>query len=73
MNTGIESWNVDLMGIGPMYPFVGSEVWLAIVGVLSWLIWHFIQAKVEAKEVAAEQAEYAKSGALNKALDREQA
>ena len=73
MNTGIESWNVDLMSIGPMYPFVGSELLLTILGVFSWLVWHLIQARAESKEVAAEQAEYAKPGALNKALDREQA
>lgn len=73
MKTGIESWNVDLMGIGPMYPFVGSELLLALVGVLSWLVWHFIQARAEKKEITAEQAEYAQPGALSKALDREQA
>ena len=71
MNTGIESWNVDLMSIGPMYPFVGSEVWLAIIGVVLWLIWHFLQASVETKEVAGEIAEYSKPGALTKALERE--
>jgi hypothetical protein len=71
MNTGIESWNVDLMSIGPMYPFVGSEVWLAIIGVATWLIWHVIQARAETKEVAAEYAEYSKPGALTEVLDRE--
>ncbi len=73
MTTGIESWNVDLMSIGPMYPLVGSELLLAILGVLSWLVWHVIQARAENKEVAAEQAEYAKPGALAKALERDQA
>lgn len=71
MHTGIESWNVDLMSIGPMYPFVGSEMWLAIIGVITWLVWHFIQARAETKEVADESAEYSKPGALSKVLDRE--
>ena len=72
MNTGIESWNVDLMSIGPMYPFVGSELLLTLAGVLSWIVWHLVQARAESKEIAAEHAEYTKPGALSKALDREQ-
>ena len=42
MSTGIETWK-NLSEIGPIYPFVGSEVMLVILGVLFWLIWHVIQ------------------------------
>ncbi len=42
MSTGIESWNVDWLTLGPLYPFPGSElVWvgLATAGWILWL-WH---------------------------------
>ena len=38
MNTGlIESWASDPRLMGPIYPFVGSEVFLTIVLVVFWL------------------------------------
>tara|TARA_B100001123_G_C14791121_1_gene820496 strand:- start:181 stop:402 length:222 start_codon:yes stop_codon:yes gene_type:complete len=72
MNANIESWNVDLMGIGPIYPFVGSELLFTYCGVFSWLLWHFIQVRAEGKELAERQAKYSNPEALNSALDREQ-
>ena len=71
MNTGVESWNVDLMSIGPMYPFVGSEVLLTIIGAATWLVWHLLQTRAETREVDEEQAVYSKPDALTQALDRE--
>ncbi|MFT4582235.1 MAG: hypothetical protein ACI915_000016 [Gammaproteobacteria bacterium] len=69
MNTGIESWNVNLMEIGPMYPFVGSEMWLTVIGVVLWLLWHVVQARAETEEIAKEAAKYLRPEALTKAMD----
>ncbi|MGI9354711.1 MAG: hypothetical protein ACR2PF_06080 [Rhizobiaceae bacterium] len=48
---GIESWAVDLKDVGAIYPFQGTEVLLVIVGVVFWIGWHVMQARVEAREL----------------------
>lgn len=47
MSTGIETWNMNLLEIGPMYPFPGFEMLIAILGIASWIIWHLIQIRQE--------------------------
>ena len=71
MTTGIESWNVDLMMIGPMYPFVGSETLLAIVGIVSWIVWHVLQARVEKQEIEQELAEHARPEDVVRAVEEQ--
>jgi len=71
MTTGIESWNVDLMSIGPMYPFAGTETMLAIVGIATWIIWHWIQARNEKAEIDQEVAEHANPDAVVKAIEEQ--
>ena len=50
MATGaVDNWlNVD--AFGAIYPFVGSEGFLAVVGIAFWIIWHFWQIKKENTE-----------------------
>ncbi|HSA81070.1 MAG TPA: hypothetical protein VLE23_09615 [Geminicoccaceae bacterium] len=45
--TMVESWAVDLTTIGPIYPWVGSEVALWIIGLVFWLGWHVWQLRFE--------------------------
>ncbi len=41
MSTGsFENWAGDIADIGPIYPFVGSEFLLWIIGLALWIIWH---------------------------------
>jgi hypothetical protein len=55
--TIVETWSgVDINTLGPIYPMVGSEVILLIIGLLFWLGFHFRQAGIEAKEMAADEA-----------------
>jgi hypothetical protein len=49
MATGIQSFN-DPGSIGPLYPFPGSEVALAIVGIVLWIVWHVLQNRAESRE-----------------------
>ena len=50
INTGmVESWAGKITDIGPIYPFVGSEVLLFIVGLVLWLWWHVWQTRHETK------------------------
>ena len=48
MHTGVESFSIPT-AVGPIYPFVGSEVLLTIVGVALWIIWHVWQIRSENK------------------------
>ena len=51
MNTGLGSFN-NPAEIGALYPFVGTEVILVIVGVVLWLAWHVLQTRHESAEDA---------------------
>ena len=55
--TIVETWaGVDITTLGPIYPMVGSEFILYIIGLIFWLGFHFRQAGIEAKEMAADEA-----------------
>lgn len=49
MNTGIGTFN-NAADIGPLYPFVGTEVILVVIGVVAWLAWHYLQTRQETTE-----------------------
>lgn len=53
---GMTSWAVDLKDVAAVYPFQGSEVLLFILGLAFWLIWHFMQLRMEADEISRETA-----------------
>jgi uncharacterized membrane protein len=55
--TIVETWKgADLSQLGPIYPMVGSETILVIIGVIFWIAFHFKQAAIERKEMAADEA-----------------
>ncbi|MCH6581687.1 MAG: hypothetical protein V3S73_02340 [Gammaproteobacteria bacterium] len=55
MTTGIESWAGNISEIGPMYPFVGTEVLLLIIGVVTWIGWHIWQSSNETRTYEEEK------------------
>ncbi len=71
MRTGlVDNWvNVDQFGA--IYPFVGTEGALVVVGVAFWIIWHFIQLKKENAEFKDDIAKIKESGGVNKVLAEE--
>lgn len=71
MSTGpVDNW-LNLDTFGAIYPFVGTEVMLAIVGYLFWIIWHIIQIKRENAEFAKDIENIHKQGGPGKVLDDE--
>ena len=51
--TQVESWaGADLSQIGPIYPMVGSEGILFLLGLAFWIGFHVLQFRVESKEMA---------------------
>jgi hypothetical protein len=72
MNTGmIESWDGNLMDIGPMYPFVGSEGIMVIIALIVWIGWHILQIRAENRQLEEEAANLRKTGNLQKAVEAE--
>lgn len=55
--TPIETWaGADLSQIGPVYPMVGTEMVLVIIGLIFWLMFHVLQARIEKREMEADEA-----------------
>ncbi len=49
MNTGLDSF-ADPANITALYPFVGTEVPLAIIGFVLWIAWHVVTAREENRQ-----------------------
>ena len=67
--TNVESWAVDLAEVGAIYPMVGTEVILWIIGMVLWIVWHVWQAKHENSTYNAELQKYGNPEALQKAMN----
>ncbi len=70
--TPIETWaGADLSQIGPIYPMVGTEMLLFLVGLVFWLAFHVMQKRIETKELEADDAEARKPERLQRVFDDE--
>ncbi len=69
MSTGIETWNMNLLDIGTLYPFPGTETVLVIIGVASWIIWHIKQIKDENAALEEEKRKFSDKAKLRKAME----
>jgi len=73
MNTGnITNWDGNILDIGPIYPFVGWEVPMVIIGFIFWIGWHILQIRAENQQLDEEAANLRKAGNLQKAVEAEQ-
>ena len=71
MNTGkIENWAGNILDIGPLYPFVGTEFVLFLIGLVFWLGWHAMQFRVESRELQDDTKRVGNPDGMKKALDR---
>ncbi len=43
----VGNWQGNMLDIGPLYPWVGSETILVILGVIFWIGWHIWQIRME--------------------------
>ena len=71
MSTGsVDNWlNVDTFGA--IYPFVGTEGFLAVVGIACWIAWHIWQIKDESREFKQDLENIKKLGGPGTVLDEE--
>jgi len=74
MATGqVESWAGNISEIGPIYPFVGTEVLWFIVGLGLWILWHVLQIAFEKRTHREELERYGKPEVLQKLVAGEKA
>jgi len=45
--TEVTSWAVDLATVGPIYPFVGTEMLWLVLGIVFWIGFHIWQIGFE--------------------------
>ncbi len=70
--TIVETWaGADMSQIGPIYPMVGSEFILFIIGLVFWLGFHFSQAGIENKEMQADEEAAKNPERLNRVFAKE--
>ncbi len=58
--TEVTTWAVDLATVGPIYPFVGTEMMWFILGLLFWVGFHVWQIGFERKTYDDDMAKLAK-------------
>ena len=72
MNTGmLSNWDGNMFDIGPIYPFVGWEVPMVIVGYIFWIGWHYMQMRAENRQLEHEARRLRQGGDLQKLLQAE--
>ena len=67
----VESWGGTITDIGPVYPMVGTEGLLVIIGVALWIVWHVIQAKRENREYEEQIRKYGGRESLKRLIAEE--
>jgi hypothetical protein len=73
MSTGnFANWDGDLLQIGPIYPFVGSEGLMVIIAVIFWIVWHILQIRAENRNLDEEARTLRQGNNLQKAVEAEQ-
>ena len=69
--TPIDTWAVDLADVAEIYPFLGSEVIMVVIGVVLWIAWHIWQVKFENATYKEDIEKHATSENLRKATSGE--
>ena len=67
----VESWGGTIADIGPIYPMVGAEGLLVVIGVVLWIVWHVIQAKRENRDYEDQIRKYGSPESLKRLIAEE--
>ena len=65
------NWDGNVLEIGPLYPFVGSEVLMVVVLVALWVAWHVAQLVGENRDLDHRVQQLGRQDALQRALEEE--
>lgn len=72
MSTGqVESWSGTMSEIGPLYPFVGSEMFWFVLALALWILWHVLQSAIEKRAHREEVERYGDHESLRRLVERQ--
>lgn len=72
MSTGsFADWQGNMTEIGPLYPFVGSEMLWAAIGLAIWLVWVVVQWRMESSNYEDDLKVLKVQGNMERALKGE--
>jgi hypothetical protein len=72
MTTGnFTDWSGNMLDLGPLYPFVGSEGLMVLLAFIFWIGWHILQIRGENKQLEDEAHLLRQGGNLQKAVEAE--
>ncbi len=66
--TEVTSWAIDLSTVGPIYPFVGTEMLWFVLGLVFWIGFHVWQIGFEKKTYDEDMAHMKKPELFERAL-----
>jgi len=70
MQTGlIENWSGQPSEVGPLYPFVGSEMLFFVICVILWILWTLWQIRSENKQCQQENQVLQEPNRLKQAIE----
>jgi len=64
-------WDGNIAEIGPIYPWVGSEVAMVFVAFVFWIGWHVVQLRMENRRFNDQARALRQSGDLQKLMQSE--
>lgn len=67
----VTSWSGNIADLGAVYPMVGSEGVLVIIGLATWIAWHVIQTRIENKSYEDEVRRFGDRETLKKMVGKE--
>lgn len=67
----VGNWNGNVTDIGPLYPMVGSETILLLIGLVFWIGWHIWQIRMENANYADDLNTLKTNGNMSRALKGE--
>lgn len=67
----VESFAGKITEIGPLYPFVGTELLMVVVVAAFWIAWHILQMRIEKQEFQQDIQRLRDKESLRKVLERE--
>jgi hypothetical protein len=65
------NWDGNIADIGPIYPWVGSEVAMVIVAFVFWIGWHVVQLRMESRRFDDQARALRQSGDLQRLMQSE--
>jgi len=68
MSTGLTTWHINPLDLGPLYPFVGSEMFWVLLGLATWIVWHIVQIRGEEATMGREDELFKDSERLVRAM-----